>query len=1075
MRVHSLPLLLALSLQAAPPSKEAVEFFEKEVRPLLAAKCHSCHHSKSKTKFAGLALDTEAAARKGGDSGPVIAPGRPAESKLIRAVKGELAARMPPGGALTAPQIASLEKWIEMGASWPAEKSAEPGAKIESFDLQKRRREHWAWQPVRAVSPPPTKNTAWPAEPIDRFLLARMEREGIAPSGDAGRRVWLRRLSFDLTGLPPTPAELDAFDRDTSADAYRSQVDRVLQSPRFGEHWARHWMDLVRYAESHGSEGDPDTPEAWRYRDYIIRALNADIPYDQILREHLAGDLLPAPRIDAKERVNESILGTANLRMVEHGFQPVDPWEDRIKWTDNQIDVFAKAFQGLTVSCARCHDHKVDAISQRDYYALFGIFASARPTQAPIDPPEDLARHREPMTRSAREVQSAMARRWKADAKALPARLATPGFRADFEGKACDRDGALYPWSRLGDKQGAEFRTEWDKIAAARAKSREAIRRHNAGRLAKVWDLTGPDFDGWIVRGANVSVKPSAAGAFSLPPSGPAIAAIYPAGVYTHLLSNKHNGVITSPRFRIDTDHISMRLLGGNLSFAQLIIENYAVPRGGIYGLRFAPKKDEMGWWTWDATFWKGFTGYIEFATHDDVTHFALDDDSNRQAVKPSRPRDGRSWIGASAVAFHDAKGSPKEEWSPVDAVLEGGAPASFPDLTARYARLVESAVDAWTSGSITGEQARWLDSLMKSGVLSNNSPEAETALAEYRRLEAEVPTPRRAPAVLEEGGAAQRLLIRGNHKSPGPEVPRRYLEAFGGPLYDDPKTARLRLADAVADPSNPLTARVMVNRVWRYMFGAGLVRSVDNFGKLGDPPSHPELLDWLADRFMRDGWSIKAMVRMVANSRAYRLSSVASSEAAARDPLNRLLSHAEVKRLEAEAIRDSILAVSGQLDPAMYGESVDTYYAHDTGKTKGDKPKGPLDGKGRRSVYLEVRRNVTNPFLEVFDLPKASTTRGERDLTNVPAQSLAFLNSPFVIDQAAKWAKSLEGDSRERIGAMFLRALGRQPDANERDRANGFLAVLREEHGSAKDAEEVAWRDFAQALFNLKEFVYIR
>ncbi len=258
-------------------------------------------------------------------------------------------------------------------------------------------------------------------------------------------------------------------------------------------------------------------------------------------------------------------------------------------------------------------------------------------------------------------------------------------------------------------------------------------------------------------------------------------------------------------------------------------------------------------------------------------------------------------------------------------------------------------------------------------------------------------------------------------------------------------------------------------------MFGAGLVRTVDNFGKLGETPSHPELLDFLADRFIQEGWSIKQLIRMLANSQAYRMESASSADAVKKDPANRLLSHMPVRRLEAEAIRDSILWVSGQLDGTMFGESIDTFYAHDTGKTKGDKAKGPLDGAGRRSIYLEVRRNVTNPFLEVFDLPKAATTRGERDLTNVPAQSLAFLNSPFVIDQAAKWALSTSGEASSRIDEMFVRAFSRKPMPREKDRSLSFLEKLRGEHSSQPDPERAAWAGFAQALFNFKEFIYVR
>jgi hypothetical protein len=1040
------------------------------VRPLLSGKCYSCHSSKARPRFANLNLDSPAGIAKGGDSGPAVSPGKPAESILIRAVRGQLPAPMPPGGKLTTAQIETLVRWIEIGAPMPREAAGAPLQSPSAFDLDQRRREHWAWQPPKAAQVPQPARRDWAIEPIDHFVLARLERERLSPAGPALRRTWLRRLSFDLTGLPPSPADLDAFDNDNSPEAHRKQIARLLDSPRFGEHWARHWMDLVRYAESHGSEGDPDTPQAWRYRDYLIRALNADVPYDRLLGEHIAGDLLPDPRLDERDRINESLLATANLRLVEHGFQPVDPWEDRIKWTDNQIDVFSKAFQGLTISCARCHDHKFDAVSQRDYYALFGIFANARPTQVPIDLPEDLGRNLDALRQSKREVHDSLAARWLGELKALPERMQSFEFEVEHEAAACDPDSPLALWWKVRRAKAAIFGETWTRLAGEARARAESRGRHNAVRLRRVWNLRQGQAKDWIVRGSGPSLKPSLPGEFWIRPDGPrAIGAIYPSGIFTNLLSNKHAGVITSPRFKIDTDFISVQMAGGGHSFAQLIIENYAVPRGGIYAQRFVPKSDGLEWRTWDTSFWKGFTAYVEFATYDDVTHAMPDFEPG---VKPKPPKDGRSWIGASMVSFHDEKGSPKPEWLPIDSIFEGPAPDSSSDLAARFAGRIGEAVAAWRAGTISDRQAAFLNYFVSVGVLSAGQDEVIT---NYRRLEADVPVPRRAPGVLEEGGADQHLLVRGNHKSPGPLVPKRYLQALGSAPYADSRSARLRLAAEVASPSNPLTARVMVNRIWRYMFGRGLVSTVDNFGKLGERPSHPELLDWLADRFVREGWSIKKMIAMIANSQAYRMESTAHPQAAVVDPANALLSHMPVKRLEAEAIRDSILWVSGHLDGTMYGEPVDTYYSHDTGKTKGDKPKGPLDGDGRRSVYLEVRRNVTNPFLEVFDLPKAATTRGERDITNVPAQSLALLNSPFVIDQAAKWARSTSGAPPSRIEEMFLRAFGRRPAPVETDRAESFLARVREERAGKPDAEQAAWADLAHSLFNFKEFIYVR
>ena len=618
--------------------------------PLLANHCYECHSAETATPFAGLRLDRRDDLIKGGVSGPAIVPGKPDESPLIHRVQGR-PALMPPTGALSDAQIQSLIEWVRMGAPWtdPAATSADSG---EGFHLEARKRSHWAWQPVRSVSPPAVNDTNWPLHPMDRFILARLEQEGLEPAPAADRHTLIRRLSYDLRGLPPLPGEVQAFVADPSPRAYEALVDDYLDSPHFGEHWARHWMDLVRYSESHGSEGDPDTPYAWRYRDYLIRALNADIPYNQLIREHLAGDLLPSPRMNSALGINESLLATAHFRMVEHGFQPVDPLEDRIKWTDNQVDVLSKAFQGLTISCARCHDHKFDAISQEDYYAIFGVLYGARPTQRAVDDPERLDWGRNELTGLKEEIRQELAGAWIREASALSSKLletpheaftnppdspckpasspdssddpAAPetavaavetdepkgaGTAVSAAGQAlnqaleearCEPGSPLAAWVRLAGQEGDDFRQEWAALKEewdARIRTGKAFNREH---FQVRWDLSGPDYGEWIGHGAGLPAEPSLPGEFSVGASGKRILnGIYPGGVYTHLLSDKHNGVIQSPRFTIDTNFISLSVLGSDFSFAQLIMENYAVPRGLIFHMRHVPKR----------TGWNGFNG----------------------------------------------------------------------------------------------------------------------------------------------------------------------------------------------------------------------------------------------------------------------------------------------------------------------------------------------------------------------------------------------------------------------------------------------------------------------------------
>ena len=1078
--------LVSPRLEAEPLSAEQIEFFESKVRPLLAKNCYQCHSAKAKPLFAGLRLDSRAGVLKGGNAGPVIIAGDPEHSRLIQAVQGETL-QMPPTGKLKDNDIAALVKWVEMGAPWPEDEAPAAAAQASVFDLEARKREHWAWQPVRSNPPPQVRNHNWAQGAVDRFVLAKLEAEGLTPAAPAGRYTLLRRLSFDLTGLPPSPEDIEDFANDHSPVAYERLVDRLLESPRFGERWARHWMDLVRYSESHGSEGDPDVPQAWRYRDYLIRSLNQDVPYDQLVREHLAGDLLPDPRWSADGRTNESILGPAHFRMIEHAYDPVEPWEDRVKWVDNQVDVFSKAFQGLTVSCARCHDHKFDAISQKDFYALFGTFVGARPIQTSIDDPAYLRLHSDELAALKGRIRNQLADAWLDAAGKIGLRLIheqDAAIKKALEEAYCDEDSPLYVWEALREKDGDALRARWGELANHRRRGLEARRQFNREHFKPAWDLTRGDYPKWLKHGVGLPAAPSDPGEFFIQPDGDRIVSgIYPRGVYTHLLTPKHNGVLQSPRFRIEHDYISLRALGGNFPMARLVVENYVVPAGGIYNQFVTPHSDAREWFTWDLTYWKGFTGYLEFATRDDLTKKRLD---RRKSPRPSAKDDGRSYFGVDRIVFHNSNQTPRNVVDPVLYLLEGEVPVSFDDLAGRFSARLAEAVETWRISKPTDEQAAFLDYFVRHDLLPTSLGqliELQPLVAEFRRIEEQVPVARRAPGLLDESAPEQALLIRGNHNSPGDRVPRKFLTAAGGASFgNDARMVRVHLAEAVTSPDNPLTGRVIVNRIWQRLFGQGIVRTVDNFGKLGQPPSHPELLDYLADRFIQDGWSIKEMMRLLATSQAYQMSSAASEKSKQMDPENKLLQHANVRRLEAEAIRDAILAASGELKQDMYGPSIRTYYAHESGKAKGDKEKGPLDGNGRRSVYLEVRRNVTNPFLDVFDVPKPSTTRGQRDVTNVPAQSLTMMNSPFVIEQAEKWAQRLvaEGpsDEHKKIVQVFLRALGRAPTAEEQEKAGSFLLVLAKEHGVPENelqANQRVWQDFAQAVFNFKEFIYIQ
>ena len=1072
------------------PTAEQIEFFEGRVRPVLAEKCFQCHSSRTSTPFGGLRLDSRQGLLTGGDSGPAVVPGQSADSAIVQRVQGR-PVLMPPTGRLDDDEITALIQWVDMGVPWPVATASDdvpdPSA---PFDLPQRKQQHWAWQPVQVVEPPTANDSSWSGTAVDRFIHAALEQQSLTPAPAADPRALIRRLSFDLRGLPPTPAEVARFVSDASPEAYVDLVDRYLASPRFGERWARHWMDLFRYSESHGSEGDPDIPLAWRYRDYLIRAFNADVSYDQLIREHLAGDLLPAPRLNSDLQLNESVIGTGHFRLVEHGYQPVDPWEDRVKWTDNQVDVVSKAFMGLTVSCARCHDHKFDAISQKDYYSLFGTLYGARPTQRAIDAPSVLTKNKEELASLKKQVRAKLADVWVNSTTAAnealleQARVTIEPESETFNSTGIRSDGTLVEALReLG--QASDFTATWNELQRYWETEVETRQAFNNEHFDVAWDLSGFDYEATVGHGVGRPDVPSAPGEFSIERRGDLLlGGIYPGGAYTHLLSTKHGGVIQTPRFQIDTDHISLRVLGGDLSFAQLIIENYAVPRGGIYHLRYSPKADRMTWAQWDTTFWKGFTAYIEFATQEDVTRFQFDSEDTSLTNRPTRRGDGRSFIGASQVVFHETDETPRDTVLPVLHMFEGAIPTSLDELTRQLSEQLKGVVEAWRDGRLSEQQAVFLDEFVRADLLPRRLEDLvglRSLVAEYRLLERDVPVARRAPGVVEESAPDQPLLVRGSHKTLGDVVPRGYLTAVSNERYPDPAQVRLHLAEAVTASDNPLTSRVAVNRIWRHLFGYGLVRTVDNFGRLGDSPSHPELLDYLADGFVNDNYSVKRLIRRLVLTKTYQLSSSVSPESTEIDPLNRFLQHANLRRLDAEAIRDAVLSISGRLDTTMYGPSVPVHYAARRGLTEGDPDNGPVDGDGRRSIYQEIRRNAHNPFLEVFDLPKPATTRGQRDATNVPAQSLALLNSPFVIGQAAEWGQRLAAGEAtsvdNRITHMFLKALTREPTDEELTRVTEYVRAVATDHETSPDLLMYGahvWQDVAHSLFNLKEFIFI-
>lgn len=937
-------IFLAACGSAVAATPEQVEFFESRIRPVLAQECYECHSEAGKQK-GGLLLDSRAGWQAGGDSGAAIKPGDLASSLLLDSIKhthDDL--KMPKNGAKLDDQvIADFEKWIAEGAYDPRDKapSAEQLAKETDWSaVLERRKQWWCFQPVKAGVLKGTEEARAVAAEIDRQLLERLKKEGLDPAAPADAATLIRRASFILTGLPPTPEEVTAFvaEFQKTPETYERLIDRLLASPAYGERWARHWLDWVRYAESYGSEGDPRIPYAWRYRDYVIRAFNGDVRYPQMVREAIAGDLLAKPRI--KDGLNESALGIGQLRMVLHGFSPTDSLDELVTFTDNQVDTVTKTFQALTVSCARCHNHKFDAISQADFYSLYGIFTSTKPAVVDVNAPGTGQAEREELVKLKQELKKVMATAWsqaveKLPVKPLPAQTAKPA-------------------------------------------------------ATKVWDLRE---EPWYVDGLGVKQGVTQAGEFSVQTEGQGIIArVYPGGLFSDLISTKDRAVVMSPRFKNEGGFLWMRVAGGGGVKAKYVVQNY--PRTGTVH-RAKELKDEsdakLGWHKLDLNYWKGDDLFLQVATVADMPAETKEDD--------------RSWFGITE-AFVTA----------TDEAPPGGEAGGDP----------REAVAAWQAGKMTDAQAELLGALLRQGKLPNDVkgvPEAAKLLARYREVEAKLPQPTRAPGVLEADSYDAALFVRGDHKQPAEKVARRFLDGINPTPYQTQGSGRLELAQSLTDAANPLTSRVMVNRLWHHVFGRGIVGTTDNFGRLGELPSHPELLDALAAHFQKSGGSLKAMVKALLLTQAFQRGDKGPELAAQKDPENKLLSHWTVRRLEAEAIRDSILMLTGKMNNQMYGE--------------------PVYGKdGRRSIYVGVIRNSLEPFLNSFDMPVPSSTRGRRDVTNVPAQSLALLNDPTIINWSGNWARRAlaEPNDEARVNRMFMQALGRPATKRELMASRGFV-----------------------------------
>jgi hypothetical protein len=843
------PVRLLLSIVFAASAASPNDFFEMKVRPVLAKHCLSCHAG---TKMGGLEMTSRESLLRGGNSGPAVQPGKPEESLLIQAVRQTHARiKMPPTGRLPESEIEDLVAWIREGAEWPHREAPPPAISAEQ-------RKWWSLQPVRKPAPPEVRKSAWATSPIDRFILAQLEAKNLRPAPPADRRTLLRRATYDLTGLPPTPEEVEAFAADRAPDAFARVIDRLLASPRYGERWGRYWLDIARYSDDKlNSTQDEPQPNVWRYRDWVIQALNDDMPYDAFVKAQIAGDFM-----EPKERYLAGL-----------GFFANSP-----QFQDDRVDALTRGFLGLTVACAQCHDHKFDPIPTRDYYSLLGVFENSKPGQFPLAPVEVVEEYdrrkkaADDQARSVREFEEQQATQLAEILAAQSARYVEAVRNKAAADSSLDAE-TLERWTKyLDGKQEHPFLRGWRE----------------------------PSFD--------------------------------VAGFERKLLE------VIAEKKEIDRENL-IRLGGKDDARTVRVVEVRSLERDKY-------------------VLWREVAGGILYYKDDKVDRFLA------------------------------------------------------PQWKAHLDRL----------------------------------------RVERERRKKEVPEHYPFLMTLKDVEKPQnmRIRIKGNRENLGDEAPRQFLTALsnGHPKPFKKGSGRIELAEAIACAENPLTARVMVNRVWMYHFGRPLVGTPGNFGRLGEQPSHPELLDYLAARLVELDWSLKALHREIMLSRVYALSAKALEPNQTADPDNKLLWRANRRRLDAEPMRDTLLFVSGELDERRGGEALKLIDSNNL----------------RRTVYGFVSRRKLDGTLALFDFPNPVATSDGRVLTATPLQQLFFLNSEFTRKRAEALARQLEsaGDDRARIARAYELLFQRRPAETEVRTGLEYLA------------QGGMWPLYAQALLSSNELLFI-
>ena len=932
---------------------EKVEFFNSQVKPILQQNCFQCHGGEDAVE-GGLELTSREKILEGGNYGPAVSLENPADSFLLEMVGyGQETAQMPPDGRLNDASLEILAKWINLGLPYP----------VKGTDVQpipKTASDYWAYRPLKRPQVPSVQASAWISNPIDAFILAKLEANNLTPATPASKLTLIRRIYYDLTGLPPSPEAVEAFLNNTAPDAYEKRIDKLLKSPRYGEKWGRHWLDLVRYAETNGYEGDSDKPYVWRYRDYVINAFNKDKPYNQFIKEQLAGDELDTV-------TTETIIATGYHKLGVWDTGPADRKLARYDYLDDIVSTTGQVMLGMTVGCARCHDHKIDPILTRDYYSLLAFFHDITPN------------NHGPLTDIGTPEQQAVRHKLLAEKRFAEQEAQDNLFQIQEAVKielAKNLPEAILPDMPTSLICGLTYRSY----------------RGTFEQFPNDFDALEPAAEGRLF--SNL---------FSLAPAS-----------RKKDIGLVFEGALQVPEDATYTFHINLQ------GACRLILNGYQVAE--LIGTRD-----------------------VEIAlTRGDVPirleYFNKDLDKPQLEV---------SWSGA---------GFEKQP-------LSTNATVNFNELLKTHAELIE-----------TNESLKALVDQQK-----------ELKKQRDQRRRQRVPYEHQALAVSEREQTPTHILRRGNPHLVGREIKPAFPAVLNPPAVQMPPVPenakssgkRRVFAEWVTSAENPMTARVMVNRIWQHHFGRGIVRSTNDFGQLGTPPTHPELLDWLASEFIASNWRLKAMHKLIMTSNAYRMSAQSDPRGVQQDANNDLFWRFDMRRLTAEEIRDTVLYITGKLNIKMGGPSVFPELPKEVLATS-SRPRSvwgesPPEEANRRSVYVKVKRSLLVPILNQYDQADTDSSCPARFSTTVPTQSLTMLNGKFINDQAVafanrmRWEGGVTVEDRVRFGLRLV--LCREPEPAEIQQALTFMQELQQHEGLSA---EVALDRFALLALNLNELIFL-